>query len=101
MHIAKSCYRQEICAKCAGVHNTKNCTESNDKIKCANCGKNHQTNSSECEVYTSAVSRKCNVNNHNMRSINFDVNRPPKVDYQTNTRANDNSSSNKSRLNYS
>jgi len=37
------------CGKCAKKHETKNCTESNEK--CVNCGSNHTSDSKQCPRY--------------------------------------------------
>ena len=84
MHIARNCYKKESCARCAGNHNTKNCTENDEHIKCINCGKKHQANSSSCEVYQKISNRSKFNQNSLKRSINGDDDKQLFSDYEDN-----------------
>ena len=48
-HIATLCKKRETCGHCAGEHPTKECPNP-EKPKCTNCGKNHPTWDSRCQV---------------------------------------------------
>ena len=62
-HIAKNCFKKEICANCAEEHNMLSCKNSNN-LKCTNCGEKHRANDQECEYYRRMSKRK-NSNNRN------------------------------------
>ena len=56
-HRAADCTNPVACAKCAGSHETNNCTE--DFEKCVNCHKEgkqdgHRADSANCTVYIEA-----------------------------------------------
>lgn len=61
-HIAKNCHKIEVCAICAGGHNTKDCANT-EGIKCSNCKGNHKANDKSCEYYKRATERKTNNGN--------------------------------------
>ena len=100
MHIAKNCYKKESCARCAGEHNTKSCTEEAEKIKCINCGKKHLANSSDCEVFKRATRNKF-ISNHLDRSINENENNLFSNNFEDNTRLNKMSTNRRASVNYS
>lgn len=56
-HIAKNCFKKEVCAICFSEHNTLNCTNLN-KLKCANCDENHKANDPACAVYQKMSQKK-------------------------------------------
>lgn len=62
-HIAKNCFRKEVCVICSGGHNTRECKNTKE-VKCANCGKSHQANDASYEYYE-RVARRRNLNNNN------------------------------------
>ncbi|GBN70295.1 Nucleic-acid-binding protein from transposon X-element [Araneus ventricosus] len=48
-HNSRFCTRDPICVKCAGHHESKDCTKPKDSpAKCANCGGDHTANHSKC-----------------------------------------------------
>lgn len=52
-HTKTYCRKLFRCVKCAGHHETKECTRKyvNDKVKCANCGGDHPANYKGCLVH--------------------------------------------------
>ncbi|CAF1600955.1 unnamed protein product [Didymodactylos carnosus] len=51
-HISK--YRrdkQQICSRCAGSHDVKNCAEADTNIQCKNCSGHHHATDSKCPKY--------------------------------------------------
>lgn len=74
-HISNNCFRKEICANCAGQHNTKTCDIQRSIIKCANCGGDHKASDIQCESYIRAINRKTRpIVNNNNRSLPSQVN---------------------------
>lgn len=75
-HIAKNCFRADVCANCAGEHNTANCGFQN-LHKCANCGGDHRANDTAvCTAFIRAANRKSHTNNFaNNRFLKRDDNR--------------------------
>ena len=62
-HTAQICAsKTTVCRFCSGNHISKEC-DAKDKVKCANCGKNHKSNSFSCLKKT----RK----NYNKKSLGF------------------------------
>ena len=52
-HVSKNCHLNSCCVKCAGPHDTKQCTKPlTEKPKCANCNKDHTANYKGCECYS-------------------------------------------------
>lgn len=56
-HIAKNCTREEACTKCAGKHNTRECTST--QSKCINCVYINQSLNLNINVEHSALDREC------------------------------------------
>lgn len=51
-HGTVNCFNPSRCVKCAGSHKTEECKKtSGEPPKCANYGKDHPANYSQCEVY--------------------------------------------------
>ena len=82
-HIADKCHKKPRCLKCAGDHNTKNCSIAQTATSpiCANCGGEHMANSVECEIYKTQVSRRSKINNIG-RSMNFNHNMKVNQDFR-------------------
>lgn len=59
-HIAKNCFKNEICANCADKHNTKECSNPKN-YKCANCSGPHPSYDTECQHYKKIIAAKSNV----------------------------------------
>lgn len=57
-HVSKYCHRSPTCVRCAGSHETKECTaEKNATPKCANCGNDHVASWKGCNKYKTAKSK--------------------------------------------
>ena len=62
-HYHKECRKNEVCAKCAGRHDTRKCTLSTDDYKCINCSTagfediGHQASSFDCPAYVAEQER--------------------------------------------
>ena len=51
-HTQHACAKQARCARCAGQHDSKNCTKETGRFSCANCGKEHQAwQRRDCRAY--------------------------------------------------
>lgn len=59
-HATSNCYLgAPRCVKCAGEHNSYECTKSREEpAKCRNCEKDHPASSLECEVYLAELEEK-------------------------------------------
>lgn len=56
-HIAKNCFKTEICSICAGHHNRDKC-ENKQNVKCTNCSGDHPANDKDCPAYIKRLSLK-------------------------------------------
>lgn len=65
-HIAKNCFKKEICAICAKEHNTTACVNPS-KIKCTNCGESHRADDRACEFHKRASKKKSSINRNQFR----------------------------------
>lgn len=59
-HFASLCKENPICSICGGKHHFKTCEAVSPK--CANCDKNHQSNSKECRNYKIEMKKKMKEN---------------------------------------
>lgn len=50
-----------VCVKCAGNHDSKQCTLDGVDIKCHNCGENHMANDLKCPQYINYINNKNNT----------------------------------------
>lgn len=52
-HVSSNCHREPNCLKCAGDHNTRDCSIKNkiENPKCVNCGGDHVASDTCCPVY--------------------------------------------------
>ncbi|KAI1001063.1 hypothetical protein K3495_g7139 [Podosphaera aphanis] len=55
-HIAKMCTAEAKCGKCAGEHNTRECS-GKQEVRCSNCGKKHTSWDQSCPVRLAAKSK--------------------------------------------
>lgn len=67
-HIAKNCWKQAICALCAGDHNTKDCAHKNEKHKCVHCSGEHQAGSEQCPIFIRESNRRNGAGREKQRS---------------------------------
>ena len=60
-HSFKNCKNEEICLRCAGKHNFKNCKITDEKnLLCSNCQGNHAACSKSCPVIIKRLENKKN-----------------------------------------
>lgn len=58
-HTRQYCHRDEICVKCAGKHDSKDCNKSRElPATCANCGDAHPANYRGCLIAKNLQNRK-------------------------------------------
>ena len=53
-HIAEKCNKQQKCARCGADHSIKQCSRTENTVKCANCNENHSANYKGCNKYQEA-----------------------------------------------
>ena len=58
-HMATKCTSKPVCSKCAGEHDSRNCTN-DGPTKCTNCKDSHPASSKNCPKY---IKIKTNINN--------------------------------------
>lgn len=80
-HIATNCFRDEVCAFCAGNHSFKDCTVKSENYKCANCKANHAAVNTDCPAFKAVVERRNRFSNNDERPVRK---------YQPNYQNNDN-----------
>lgn len=79
-HIAKNCFRKEVCANCAGDHSTLSCEVNTNAKKCINCGGDHKANDIECDFYLRAINKRKNSKvNRGFKSLNNNNESPSRV----------------------
>lgn len=67
-HGTTYCHLPDKCGKCAGNHTTMECSATPEAIKrCANCGKNHEANSLECETRAEYIAIKNRANHQSIK----------------------------------
>ena len=67
-HIAKNCYRQPKCLKCAGSHLTLNCTSPPESTPlCANCGGSHPANHQSCYILQKNTKARPSLATHSQK----------------------------------
>lgn len=70
-HGTTYCHLPSNCLKCGGKHTTTSCNEAPEAIKkCANCGKNHEANSKDCEARLHYLAVKNSINHNNVKKSN-------------------------------
>jgi hypothetical protein len=64
-HVALKCLQKEnpVCLKCSGEHRVDECDS--QEIRCANCGEEHKSSSSECNVFKLKLEEKMKIINKN------------------------------------
>lgn len=70
-HGSSNCYLPKKCLICAQEHSHTDCPEKDkEKIKCANCGKNHLANDEKCGHLREYISKKTKANYRNRNRTN-------------------------------
>ncbi|CAF1132445.1 unnamed protein product [Didymodactylos carnosus] len=71
-HISKYCRdKQQICSRCAGSHDVKNCTEADTNIQCKNCSGHHHATDSKCPKYQEQMKKlKTTVDDYSTNTSN-------------------------------
>ena len=54
-HVSANCNFEKQCGHCSQKHNFTDCPNKHLDPKCANCGKNHQTDSFDCQLYLNQI----------------------------------------------
>ncbi|KAI5706794.1 hypothetical protein M8J75_011374 [Diaphorina citri] len=84
-HTKNYCKLKIRCMKCAGNHPSKDCNQSNEVVKCINCGESHQSNFKGCEHYTNLRKMRFSNNNINQKISQVAAPQPPPPLYDLDT----------------
>ena len=69
-HIAKNCFREPKCMKCAQSHNSKDCPVIHTEIvKCVNCAGNHMANDKTCAIFNKVLNKRSTPTSSNNTKI--------------------------------
>ena len=78
-HATSNCFRPYRCLKCAGPHNTADCTKQiEEPPKCANCDGAHTANNTDCPVYKAKLEFRAKPRNEVKQPPRYVPAPPPK-----------------------